>query len=88
MTTSDLRYSCNAASMLTLLSSQGAGVLVNITDNSLLRENWIYTSQMPFIFESNSRTAHIVETYQAKIANYSSRKAAYPNAMRNADFRR
>jgi len=33
MTTTNLRYPSNAASMLTLLLSQGAGVLVNITGN-------------------------------------------------------
>jgi len=29
----------------------------------------------------SSLTAHIVEIYKAKIANYSSHKAAYPNAL-------
>ena len=35
----------------------------------------------------SSPTAHIVEICKVKIANYSSCKAAYPNALRNVDFR-
>jgi len=33
-------------------------------------------------------TAHIIEMRKVKLANYSSSKTAYQNALRNVDFRR
>jgi len=80
----------------------GAGVLVNITIATVSCLQIGYTYHTISLWKTyiyymyictkcilfSSLTAHIVEIYKAKIANYSSHKAAYPNALRNVDFRR